>query len=204
MNIATAFVCGFLALLPTPLLDLWVGKHYEGAAYLMVIFTIACQVNLMTGPGTSILKGIGRPKEEFHYCIPNVIMLLIAVPLSWLIAGRWTVPGIGTAVAASTVISAIYFLGHANRVLGIRAGTYIRSVVIPGIVPYLVATLFAWPAYYAIAHATRWVAAGCVAGLGLLYSLLLLGVIAGVILEPGERWWFQSVIQTKFGRFLSF
>jgi O-antigen/teichoic acid export membrane protein len=200
MNIATAFVCGFLALLPTPLLDLWVGKHYEGAAYLMVIFAIAFQVNLMTGPGTSILKGIGRPKEEFYYCIPNVIVLLIAVPLSWLILGRWTVPGIGTAVAASTVIAAIYFLGHANRVLEIRSGKYIRSVVIPGIVPYLVATLFTWPAYYAIAHATRWVAAGCVAGLALLYSLLLLAVIARLVLEPGERWWFQSVIQAKLGR----
>ena len=202
MNIATALICGFLALVPAPLLDIWVGKHYAGAAYLMVIFSIASQVNLMTGPGTSILKGIGRPKEEFYYCIPNVIILLIAVPLSWLILGQWTVLGIGTAVASSTVLAAVYFLVHANRVLEIGAGTYLRSVVLPGVVPYALAAVFAWPAYYAVAHTNRWLAAACLAVLGAIYSVLLLIVIVRMVLEPGERLWFQAVLQSKAGRFL--
>jgi O-antigen/teichoic acid export membrane protein len=201
MNIATAFICGFLALLPAPLLESWVGKHYEGAAYLMVIFSIASQVNLMTGPGTSILKGIGRPKEEFYYCIPNVIVLLLAVPLSYLILGQWTTLGIGTAVAASTVIAAAYFVAHANRVLEVSAGTYFKSVLIPGIIPYAVAALFTWPAYYMTSHFNRWVSAGLVAGLGVIYSILLLVVIARLVLEDGERWWFQAIIQNKLGRF---
>jgi O-antigen/teichoic acid export membrane protein len=201
MNISTAFICGFLALLPSPLLDTWVGKHYDGAAYLMIIFSIASQVNLMTGPGTSILKGIGLPYEEFHYCLPNVLILAVAVPLSWLIQGRWTVLGIGTAVASSTVLAAIYFIWHANRVLDVSAAEYWKKVAFPGIIPYFVAALFTAPAYFVVDHLDRWQAAGCLAALGFIYSLVILFVTARLVLETGERLWFQAVIQSRLGRF---
>src|SRR5579883_1026120 len=69
MNLTTAYVCGLMATVPLPLLDVWMGKRYAGAAFLMIAFSIATQIHLMTGPGTSILKGIGRPKEEFHYAL---------------------------------------------------------------------------------------------------------------------------------------
>ncbi|MES1258658.1 MAG: oligosaccharide flippase family protein, partial [Acidobacteriota bacterium] len=117
VNMATAAICAILALMPGPLLAVWIGKYYEGAAYLMVIFSLSSQANLMTGPGTSILRGIGHPTEEFHYNIPNVVALLIGLPLSYLVLGKWTVLGIGTAVAASTVTAAFYFVWHANRLM---------------------------------------------------------------------------------------
>jgi O-antigen/teichoic acid export membrane protein len=202
MNISTAFICAFLALLPSPLLDTWVGKHYEGAAYLMVIFAIASQANLMTGPGTSILKGIGLPYEEFYYCIPNVVILLVALPLSRFILGQWTVLGIGTAVASSTVLAAACFLIHANHLLKVSGGSYWKSVVFPGLVPYAMAALFAAPAYFVAGHLNRWQAAACLAVLGFIYSLGLLFVIAKFVLETGERLWFKAILQTRVRRFL--
>ena len=97
MNISTAWICGILALMPTPILDTWMGKHYPGAAYLMAIFAISTQVNVIAaGPGTSILKGIGMPDEEFHYCIPNVLALAISLPLARFIQGEWAVIRNGT------------------------------------------------------------------------------------------------------------
>jgi O-antigen/teichoic acid export membrane protein len=200
MNIATAFICGLLAMMPSPILDTWVGKHIDGSGYLMVIFSISAQVNLMTGPGTSILKGIGLPNEEFYYCLPNVLVLLFAVPAARLIQGQWTAVGIATAVVASTVISAAYFLRHANRLLDVSPGQYWKSVVWPGIVPYLVAAPFAIPAYYALAHANRWITAGCVAALGAIYSVAMLYVINRFILESGERLWFRAVIGSRLGK----
>jgi len=200
MNIATAFICGLLALMPSPILDTWVGKHIDGAAYLMIIFSISSQVNLMTGPGTSILKGIGLPNEEFYYCLPNVLALLIALPAARFIQGQWTALGIATAVVASTVVSAAIFLRRANRLLGVSPLRYWKSVLFPGFVPYLVATPFAFPAYYALAHFNRWITAGCVAVLGAIYSLVLLWVINRFVLETGERLWFHAVISQRLGK----
>jgi O-antigen/teichoic acid export membrane protein len=200
MNISTAFICGLLAWMPSPILDTWVGKHYDGAAYLMIIFSISSQVNLMTGPGTSILKGIGLPNEEFYYCLPNVLLLLIALPAARLIQGQWTATGIATAVVACTVISAAYFIRRANRLVDISPGQYWKSVVFPGIVPYLVAAPFAAPAYYALAHGSRWVTAACVAGIGAVYSLVLFWIIDRFVLESGERLWFRAILSSRLGK----
>ncbi len=202
MNIVTGSICALFALMPGALLGVWIGKHYEGAAYLMVIFTLANQSNLLTGPGTSILRGIGRPLEEFRYNIPNVILLLLAVPLSYLIQGKWTVAGIGTAVAGSTILAALFFVNHANRLLGISTFRYVKSVLLPGFVPYLLAALVAWPAGLAATNLGRWQAAGCIAALLAVYGIVLLIVIARFVLETGERLWFQAVLQSKLGQFL--
>lgn len=201
MNISAAFIFGLLALMPAPLLETWVGKHYEGAAYLMVIFSVAAQFNLLTGPGTSILKGIGLPNEEFRYNIPNVIALVITVPLSRLIIGQWTVFGIGTAVALSTVLAAIYFVIHANRLMDVSIGQYLKSVFLPGLAPYAIGALFTVPAIYVSAHLPRFVAAACLAAMGAVYSILLLVVIGRFILDQGERLWFGAVLESKLGRF---
>jgi O-antigen/teichoic acid export membrane protein len=201
MNLTAAFVCGLLVLMPAPLLHAWVGKRYAGAAYLMAIFSIASQFNLLTGPGTSILKGIGLPYEEFRYNIPNTIALLISVPLSRAILGRWTVLGIGTAVAGSTVAAAIYFVLHANRLMEISFSRYLRSVLLPGAVPYAVAALFTAPALYVDAHLGRWPAAGALLGIAAVYSMALLAVIARVVLETGERLWFEAIVRQRLGRF---
>ena len=187
---------------PGPLLAVWIGKHYEGAAYLMVIFTLAAQMNLMTGPGTSILRGIGHPTEEFHYNIPNVVALGLSVPLSYLVLGKWTVLGIGTAVAGSTIVAAIYFVMHANRLMNVTFGRYLKSVFLPGAFPYVLAALFAVPANFAATHLNRWVAGGCIAGMIGVYVVLLVLLVGRFILETGERLWFQAIIQSKLGKFL--
>ncbi len=200
MNLTCAFVCGLLAAIPLPLLDVWMGKRYPGAATLMVLFTIQTQVHLMTGPGTSILKGVGRPKEEFHYAIPNVIALIITVPLVRLILGQWTAIGIGYSVTIATLAAAIYFLQHANRILGIALWPYVKSVVWPGIVPYLAGLLFTFPVYYASGHLGRWQLALVVILAGLLYSALMAVVTVQFIFESGERHWFKAVLASKLKR----
>jgi O-antigen/teichoic acid export membrane protein len=200
MNLSTAFICAFLVVMPSPILDTWVGKHFDHAAYLLIIFAISSQVNLMTGPGTSILKGIGLPKAEFYYCLPNVAALLIAVPAARLILGEWTAVGIATAVVVSTVAAAAFFLQHANRLLHIPTSQYLKTVTWPGLVPYFVAAPFGPLAYYALAHANRWVTAGAVASLALVYSILLIWVIDRFVFEAGERLWFRAVISQRLAK----
>lgn len=202
MNLASAYFCGLLVAMPGPILNTWMGKHYAGAAYLLVIFSISAQVHLLTGPGTSILKGVGRPKEEFYYLVPNILVLLLLVPASRLILGHWTVLGIGTAVGTATLVSAGYFLYHANHLLKISFSEYWKLVLGPGLVPYLVAAPFAFPGAYVAAHTGRWGAAAGIAGLGALYSLALLFVVDRFVWNPTERDWFHSMARTKLARFI--
>ena len=201
MNLTAAYVCALLVAIPVSLLDVWMGKRYAGAAYLMVIFSISTQVHLMTGPGTSILKGIGRPREEFYYGIPNLLALLITLPLARFIEGRWTALGIGTAVAAATVLSAAFFIAHANRLLRIGFARYWTSVVFPGIVPYFVALLFAYPVSQAVAHSPRIGGAAILVLTGVLYTALVAAVTHFWIWETGERLWFHAIIVQKLARF---
>jgi O-antigen/teichoic acid export membrane protein len=202
MNLSAAYFCGLLTVMPGPILDVWMGKHYAGAAYLVVIFSISTQVHLMTGPGTSILKGIGRPQEEFHYALPNVAALLVTVPISRLVLGRWTGLGIATAVAISTLISASYFLIHANRLLKISALEYWKTVILPGLVPYAVAAPFAMPGAYIVAHTGRWEAAGWIAALGIIYSLILLLVVDFWVWGESERQWFHAMAWNRLAKFI--
>src|SRR5215510_12226261 len=106
MNLAAGYVCRLLAAAPLPVLDAWLGKRYPQAGILMAIFAVTTQVHLMTGPRTSILKGVGRPREECRYAIPSILVLLLMLPLSRLVLEEWTAAGLSAAVDLSTVISA--------------------------------------------------------------------------------------------------
>ncbi len=201
MNLASGYFCALLVAAPGPILDVWMGKHYEGTAYLVVIFSISIQVHLMTGPGTSILKGIGKPKEEFHYAIANVIVLLAAVALSRAILGKWTGSGIATAVSFSTLIAASYFIWHANRLLVVPFREYFRVVIGPGLVPYLVAFPFGIAAAFVVEHAGRWASMGWIATIGFLYSLALLFLVDRFVWGSTERQWFHTLLFNRLRRF---
>jgi O-antigen/teichoic acid export membrane protein len=197
MNLAAGFICGLLATIPGPLLAVWLGRSYPGVTLLMVVFAISVQTHMMTGPGTSLLKGLGRPKEEFQYCLPNVLALLIVLPAVRLVAGAWTPTGIGVSVAASTLIAAAWFIRHANREFGIPAARYARYVFLPGALPYLAGLLFLWPATALTTGVGRWRGAAALAFIGLAYSSLLALVIDRFVLDQGERLWFRAIAASK-------
>jgi len=201
MNLSAGYFCGFLAVASSPILTVWLGKTYEHAALLATIFSIGTQLHLLTGPGTSILKGLGRPKEEFYYCIPNVIALAVFVPLSRLAFGAWTAVGIALAVTLSTAVSMTYFVRHSNRLLGLPSSQYWRQVIFPGAVPYLVALPLAIPVLFLVNGMSRWSAAAVIVALGTVYSLCLAVVVDRWVLNEGERLWFRAIIRKSLQRF---
>ena len=73
------------------------------------------------------------------------------------------------------MISAAYFIGWANRLLGVTPMVYIRAVVFPGVVPYLVALTFAIPAVMIVGHTTHIMGALALTLMGMVYTGLLIG-----------------------------
>jgi O-antigen/teichoic acid export membrane protein len=200
MNLSSAYFCAFIATASAPILTVWLGKHYDNAAILASLFAISTQMHLLTGPGTSLLKGLGRPKEEFYYCIPNVIALALFVPLSYPVFGGWTAVGIACAVVLSTFVSAAIFIRHANRILALPGAHYWKRVVWPGIVPYLVALPFALVLVSTVSLTARWTGAGIVSLAGIAYTALLTVVVDRWVFDEGERLWFRAILHPRFRR----
>ena len=59
--------------------------------------------------------------------------------------------------------------------------------------------IFAIPAFYCVAHTTRWEGAVLMLGIGASYSIVLVAVVSLSVLELGERYWFGAVIRRHLG-----
>jgi len=175
----------------------WIGKHYQGGALLMTAFCISTQANLLTGPGTSILRGIGKIGEEFYYALPNIALLAITLPLSRFLLHGWTVVGVGLAVAISTLLAAAIFLVRAHKVLGIPLQKYATQVLLPGFAPFVVGIPLGTVGLLFFTHLNRWEEVGALTLLGAVYMGLCLLLIATAVLTEGEKLWFRAMIPVK-------
>jgi O-antigen/teichoic acid export membrane protein len=199
MNLLASSMAGFMVFSSLPLMTVWLGKSYPGTAFLMSIFALQQHFHVMTGPGTAILKGIGRPRDEFFYSIPNIAVVLVAIPLSRVILGHWTTVGLGSAVVVATIISAVGFIVYANRILQVPGARFVREAVLPGILPYIVGLACAWPVSLAN-HTGRWSGAAIIAIVATMYALSLAFLMDRIVLASDERQWLRSALsrQTNF------
>jgi len=194
-NLVGGYFFGLMALLPVAIFAVWLGKPVEYVVPLFVLFNLAMQVHMLTGPGTSILRGAGRVQEEFFYSVPNAVFLCGLIPLSRLVMGEWSVMGIGSAVCLSTLLSATAFLIRVHYVMRVPWGAYLTNVILPGLVPYFVAAIFLWPVTWAVYRVNRIEGAGVLIATGMLYTLILATVLYGVVLRENERGQWRSVLK---------
>jgi O-antigen/teichoic acid export membrane protein len=199
MSLIAGAIAGLLATSAAPLMAVWLGKVYPGTVYLMAIFAIQQHFHVMTGPGTAILKGIGRPREELFYSVPNIVAVIVLMPLTYLVLGRWSIVGLGSAVALATAVSATGFIFHVNRILQVRWRRFVRYVLLPGVVPYIVGTVFIVPASLAT-HGGRWRGAAIIAIVGALYALTLTVVLDFTVLDDSERQSLRNVLRRESRR----
>jgi hypothetical protein len=154
---------------------------------LFVVFSIAMQFHMLTGPGTSIFRGMGRVYEEFNYSIPNLLLVAVALPLSRWIEGRWTPFGIGMAVSIATGVSACVLMGRVLFVLDLKLTRFLRVVVVPGFSCYAAAALLARPVARLVAELSRWQGAGVLMVAGLIYAAVLIAILNRWILTDEEK-----------------
>ncbi len=203
-NLCTAYFCSMMALWTYPILHVWLGAKMPMPGVLTMLFfafSVSMQFHMLTGPGTSILRGMGMVWEEFYYSVPNLIFLAVTVPLSYLYFEAWTTLGIGVAVAAATICSACVLMVRVIFVLRVSAGAYVKQVLLPGCVPYASAALLAWPVWWTTVRLGRWTGAGVVLAAGALHGAIMMALLYGSALNAQEK---QQVsrIPTLVGRWL--
>jgi O-antigen/teichoic acid export membrane protein len=189
-NLCTAAFVAAMAFWSVPIMHVWLGSALpmrDSLIPLFVLFSISMQFHMLTGPGTSIFRGMGRVYEEFNYSIPNLLLLAVTLPLSRWIEGAWTPLGIGVAVSVATILSACWLMGRVLVVLHLRLTRFLRVVVMPGFWCYAVAGLLAWPTARLAAALNRWQGAGILIVAGLVYGVALVGVFHRWVLTDGEK-----------------
>jgi O-antigen/teichoic acid export membrane protein len=189
-NLCTASFAAAMALWASPVMHVWLGPKLpmrESLIPLFVVFSLAMQFHMLTGPGTSIFRGMGRVYEEFNYSVPNVLLLVVTLPVSRWIIGAWTPLGIGIAVAVATAGSACVLMGRVLYVLDLPLRRFLRVVILPGLAPYIAAGLLAWPAARLVTTVNRWQGAGVLAVVGLVYAVAVIAMLHYWVLTGEEK-----------------
>ena len=189
-NLCTSAFVALFSFFAGPVLHVWLGAQFpmhQRVIALFVVFNLAMQFHMLTGPGTSMFRGMGRVYEEFTYSIPNLILLGITLPAAHWIEGRWTPYGIGVAVAVATVGSACVLMGRVLFVLHLPLTRFLRVVIVPGLAPYVIAALLAWPVTQLVAMVNRWQGAGVLLAAGMLYAAGAIAFLNRWILTDAEK-----------------
>ncbi len=172
-NLSTVAFVAAIVFWAGPILHVWLGPELpklHSAVTLFVVFSLAMQFHMLTGPGNSLFRGIGRIYEEFNYSVPNLALLAMALPMARWIQGSWTPLGIGVAAAVATILSACVLMGRVLFVLDLKLIHYLKVVIVPGLAAYMVAFLLAWPVAKLVAAANRWEGAGVLLAAGVVYA----------------------------------
>jgi hypothetical protein len=189
-NFCTAFFLAAIALWASPILHVWLGPELltrHKLVPLFVVFSLAMHLHMLTGPGTSMFRGMGRVYEEFTYSIPNLLLLAILLPAARLIEGQWTAFGIGIAVSLATAGSACVLMGRVLYVLKLPLRKFWRVVVAPGLMPYLIAGALAWPLAWAAGAVNRWQGAGILVMAGIVYTAGVMAMWHRWVLTSEEK-----------------
>ncbi len=189
-NLCTAAFVAALAFWTSPILQVWLGPALpmrDTLIPLFVLFSLAMQMHMLTGAGTSILRGMGRVYEEFSYSIPNLLFLAVTLPAARWIQGRWTPFGIGAAVCLATACAACILMGRMLWVLDLGLARFVQVVIVPGVTPYLVAGALAWPVALLVSQVNRWQGAGVLFAAGLLYAAGGFAVLHRWVLTDDEK-----------------
>jgi O-antigen/teichoic acid export membrane protein len=186
-NFCSAYFCGLMALLPGPILRVWLARPLNNAVALFAILTIATHSSMITGPGTSVLRGMARVYDEFFNSVPNLLALALFLPLAHWYFGKWTPLGIGFSVLAASGCATVVLLLRVHHVLKIRWASFSARVLAPGLLPYGVAAVLAWPVTRLVYSMTRWQGAGVLVVTGFVYSALCFVLIYAFFFDHAEK-----------------
>jgi O-antigen/teichoic acid export membrane protein len=140
--VAFPIAAGAVALAPA-LYRAWLGPGHHDAALAASALAIMLGVNILTGVGSSLTRGLGRPGIEVRY---QVVAMVLHVALSLVLIHRFGFAGGLCALVVSSAIGSLYFLWSFHRFLGEPLMEFARAVILR---PLLAALLGAMGAAWA-------------------------------------------------------
>lgn len=120
----------------------WVGEALLPSVIVVQLYTLGSIVNLITGTGTSIVRGINRPEIETKY-----LLLMTAINLGLLVAlvRKYELIGAACAIMLAFILASLYFFYYYHRLEGISNRVFFRETLM---LPLIWAILFSIAIYY--------------------------------------------------------
>jgi len=138
INIITGVMMGFMAPFAFFLITIWLGSdpQYALAPTILACFTIAYQMDVLTGPGSATYRGINRPFRELFYPLLQCVLVLGTFATLFYLYGPsiWI---INVSVASMMVLSALIYIYRNNSFLQVSQRHYFKHVFLPGLLPYI-------------------------------------------------------------------
>ncbi len=127
----------FLSIIIAPdLIRLWIGDKFSLTILSFQILIIGYGINVLTGMGTSIVRGIGKPEYETKYAVLTLIMqLALSVVLVQIFGFR----GILASVLITSVVAALYFLLIFHKLMKQDFKSFARTTYMKPLVASLIA-----------------------------------------------------------------
>lgn len=127
----------FLAIIVAPdLINLWVGDKFSLAILSFQVLVIGYGINVLTGIGTSMVRGIGKPEYETRYAVLTLIMQLT---LSIILVQLFGFRGVLVSVLITSVVAALYFLLTFHKLLKQDFKSFARTIYVKPLVASLAA-----------------------------------------------------------------
>jgi len=178
LSLATIPMFLFLIISAQWILQVWLGPGYELSAMVMQALAGAHCIHLLTGIGTMIVKGIGRPEYETRY---TLLLVALQTVLGVLLVRTLGFMGVLIGTPLALILSSAYFFVVLHRLLGIPLTLFIRRVHLPTVAAALVAGLIIWGVGQGVGTFSwtpgRFVSLIALGGIGILYFVLY-GLIA--------------------------
>lgn len=149
--VLTAAPLAVFVILNAPrLMSTWMGAEYPESVQVVRILSGSFFINLLTAPGTSVARGIGRPWYEAQYAI---LTGLIHIGLALILIPTWGFIGALVAAFLGTTVGSAYFLYLFHRHMEksfarFAAQIYLKPIVacaVAGVAVYLLNLAVDWP-----------------------------------------------------------
>ena len=98
-----------------PFVLTWLGTDYTTTAEITVILGTGYALNLVTGAGSALAAGCGRPELDRNYAVIGLAINLVLTILLGLAVGPW---GVIAATAIGLPVSSLWMLRSMDRWLG--------------------------------------------------------------------------------------
>ncbi len=188
VNLLTGSIMGFMAPFAAPIILCWLGSDpkFASAVSILACFTIAYQMDVITGPVSAIYRAVNQPERELVYPLLQLVLVLIIAAGGIALFGA-SIPLINATVASMMVLSALIYLFLSNRFMQISQRHYLQTVLFPGLLPYLLGYFLFVVCESWFNGLNRWEATALLAASFGFYSLLLGLLYYFLIFDKEER-----------------
>jgi len=183
VNLINTVLLSYLFAVAHPLIYAWVGPGFEDSSAIMMVLTASVWINLATGPGTSVMRGVDRTGRELEYALINLVLAALWIPALTVL---WGMIGAAAGTALSTGLASIYFMWRTNQAFGYRHLDFVRQTLTPCLAP-LVSAVLLGATVTLLPHSNRWVVLAWLVLAGVLH-LALCGLLLRAGLLNREEW----------------